>query len=484
MIWRIYHRSRQTTHPHSPSKTIFYFMHAYPISVQHITFAAGPFETHVIAESPKAILGFCLPGDLDQLIPSTTCLPTAMDFYTKEIGRYPYSEYKVVFLPETRSQCTTGVTMSVLSTDLLHPANVIDQGIPTRQTLALALIQQWIGIAIIQRTLSDTWLVHGLALYISSLFLRQLLGNNEYRFRLKRDIERCARLDQGDHWPLCVPGILEPPDASFINLKAPLVLHILDRYIAKSGTSLGLSRVIPRIFLEVAENDDVPPVISTQRFFKTCRQVSGIDLKAFQDQWVYGSGCPQFRVVTNFIRKKFIVEFTVLQDVKANEKRAVPMFEGSLTVRIHEADGAPFEHVVDIKAIKKKAYNLPFNTKYKRTRRSGIGARFKKLLEEQADDDEEDSQPVMTQAFSYPAWDDEDEKARWRVAEWSDEQVEQMLSESGGYEWIRIDPDCEWIATFDFTEKPWNWISQLQSDRDVAAQLEVSLSCSVADSCG
>lgn len=395
-----------------------------------------------------------------------------MDFYTKEIGRYPYSEYKVIFLPETRSQCITGVTMSILSTDLLYPANVIDQGIPTRQTLALALIQQWIGITITQRSLSDTWLVHGLALYMSSLFLRHLLGNNEYRFRLKRDIERCARLDQGDQWPLCVPGTLEPPDNSFINLKAPLVLHILDRYIAKAGTSLGLSRVIPRVFLEVTANDDVPPVISTQKFFKTCAKVASIDLKGFQDQWVYGSGCPHFRISTNFVRKKFIVEFTILQDVRMSEKRAVSNFEGGLTVRIHEADGAPFEHVVDIKS-GRKTYNLPFNTKYKRTRRSGIGARLKRLLEEQADDEEEETQPIATQVFAYPPWDDDEERARWRVADWSDDQVEQMLSESGGYEWIRIDPDCEWIALFDFTEKPWNWISQLQSDRDVAAQLEV-----------
>jgi hypothetical protein len=33
------------------------------------------------------------------------------------------------------------------------------------------------------------------------------------------------------------------------------------------------------------------------------------------------------------------------QTVLAKGKRAVPLFEGSLTVRIHEADGAPFEHV-------------------------------------------------------------------------------------------------------------------------------------------
>jgi transcription initiation factor TFIID subunit 2 len=49
-----------------------------------------------------------------------------------------------------------------------------------------------------------------------------------------------------------------------------------------------------------------------------------------------------------------------------------------------------------------------------------------------------------------------------------------MLGEVGGYEWIRIDPELEWLATFEFVEKPWYWISQLQGDRDVVAQFEAS----------
>lgn len=47
-----------------------------------------------------------------------------------------------------------------------------------------------------------------------------------------------------------------------------------------------------------------------------------------------------------------------------------------------------------------------------------------------------------------------------------------MLGEGGGYEWIRVDPECEWIAIFEFVERPWYWISQLQGDRDVVAQIE------------
>ena len=40
-----------------------------------------------------------------------------------------------------------------------------------------------------------------------------------------------------------------------------------------------------------------------------------------------------------------------------------------MTIRIHEADGTPYEHVLDIRNSFKR-YEVPFNTKYKRVRRN------------------------------------------------------------------------------------------------------------------
>ncbi|WVQ96010.1 hypothetical protein IAU59_003110 [Kwoniella sp. CBS 9459] len=488
----------QVTHPHDPHKVIFYYLQTNPTSVQHISFAAGPFEMHCVSaeESHKPILAFCLPGDLDMLIHSTSWLPKAMAFYT-EMGSYPFTDFKTVFVNTPRTQCATSATLAILSSDLLHPPSVIEQAMEIRQVLSLALIQQWVGVNIIQRTLADTWLVNGLALYIQAQFIRHFLGNNEYRFRLKKDIDRCVQQDQGSQWPLCVPGIIDPPDATttaFINLKAPLVLHMLDRHLAKTGISLGLSQVIPRIFVASLTDELSGNTVSTQYFFRQCRKVSGLDLQTFQDQWIFGSGCPRLIIRTNFVKKKFLVEFGVTQIQPAHQylqgmsekqkkagvwKRPSHFFEGSLTVRIHEADGAPFEHLVDIKT-NQRTFPLPFNTKYKRTRRSGqVAARFNKMQDALAAgdaNDEEDEARLQAAdragVFAYPPWEDEEERRRWRVAEWGEEQADQMMGEGGGYEWIRVDPECEWLAAIEFAEKPWCWVSQLQGDRDVIAQLE------------
>lgn len=485
----------QIEHPHASNKTIFYYLQTNPTSVQHVAFAAGPFDIHQICDAPKPVLAFCLPGFLDETKLSTAFIPSALSFISAEYGSYPFTDYKLVFVESPSNAVSMTSTLTICSTDLLHPTQAFDQAIITRETLSLALVEQWIGVNIIPLTLADTWLINGIALYLRSLLLKHMLGNNEYRFRLKRDIDRCVHMDQGDQWPLCVPGCTEaPPDMDFCNLKAPLVLHLLDRHIAKAGTSLGLPRIIPRIFLSALSDELKGNELSTTGFFRICRKISGLDLSAFQDQWVFGSGCPHFRISTNFIRKKFIVELSVEQlqpavhpeeqDDAQSTKRPTPFFDGSLTIRIHEADGAPFEHLVDIRSAQ-KTFALPFNTKYKRTRRSGlIAARFKRNREDAIADyeaaDESDAQlGQRSEAFAYAPWDNEEERARWRVADWSDEQAEAMMSDMGGYEWLRVDPDFEWLAHIEFQEKPWYWISQLEGDRDVTAQLEAIQNMSI-----
>lgn len=287
------------------------------------------------------MLGFCLPGDEEDMRHSTDFMSRAMSFYSKEFGVYPFSDYKMVFVAEPRVQHALGATMSIFSSDLLHGPEIIDQVYDTRHVLGLAFAQQWIGVNIIPRTLADTWVVQGLAIYIYNLFLRHLQGNNEYRFRLKRAMDKCARTDQGDKYPICMPGTTEI-DNDFINLKSPLVMHILDRHLAKAGTSLGLSRVIPRIFL-AALSDELPGnMISTHGLFRFCRKISGLDLSPFADQWVYGSGCPRMRITTNFIRKKFLVELGVEQFQPATKvkghKRPTPFFEVSRILFISPMD--------------------------------------------------------------------------------------------------------------------------------------------------
>lgn len=289
---------------------------------------------------------FCLPGHEGALSSSIPFLRSAMNFYTTEFGSYPFVSYKVVFVDELPTHRFDSATLSLVSVDLLHWDDAIDQVYETRQALSHALACQWVGINILPKTWSDLWLVNGLSLYISALFLKKLFGNNEYRFRLKKDMDRVVERDDGTMPPICQPSNSEPPDPAdlpFINLKAPLVLYILDRRLGKSGTSLGLSRVLPKVFLTAISGEMPNNALSTHSFLRTCRKVSGVDLRSFVDQWIYGSGCPQFSFLAQFNRKKMAVEIQMRQECPAyliregdplgmTLKKPVPFFEVSISL--------------------------------------------------------------------------------------------------------------------------------------------------------
>jgi transcription initiation factor TFIID subunit 2 len=447
---------------------------------------------------------FCLPGHESMLPVSVSTLRSAMGFYTTEFGSYPFGSYKLVFVEELPTQRFDSSTLSLVTVDLLHGEDSLEQAMETRHALAHALACQWVGINIQPKSWSDTWLVNGLGLYITGLFMRKLLGNNEYRFRLKKDMQRVLESDCGTMPPICQPQIIDPPDPAFlpfVNLKSPLVLHILDRRLGKSGTSLGLSRVLPKIFLSAISGEMPNNTLTTTSFLRTCRKVSGVDLRSFAEQWIYGSGCPAFGFAATFNRKKMAVEITMRQEAPAfkalenNELsrtlfKPVPFFEvswnharkfsilifhqGQMTIRIHEADGTPYEHVLDIRSPFKR-YEVPFNTKYKRVRRN-----TKRYLARQAaaqaaaegDTEAAEAMGMVDMGFGLEVWEKEKERENWKVADWTEED-EQIMS-GATYEWIRMDADFEWIAAIAFDQPDFMWVSQLQRDRDVVAQLEVS----------
>ncbi|KAG8894105.1 hypothetical protein FRB99_001519, partial [Tulasnella sp. 403] len=430
----------QVAHPYNSSKKIFVFTQSVLTSVQHIAFAAGPF--HVLELPVDQPIGevdkdedeestqpqmhmFCLPG-LEPLLNTTTNFyRSAMKFYST-LGSYPFGSFKAVFVDELPTKRFDSATLAIVSNDMLHGEDAIEQIFESRHLLAHALACQWVGINILPKTWSDLWLVNGLGLYITGLFFRQVFGNNEYRFRLKKDIGRIVQLDMGTQPPICQPTVFEPPDAStlsFVNLKAPAVLYILDRHLGKSGTSHGLSRVIPKIFLTAISGDLYGNALSTTSFLRTCRKISGVDPRIFAEQWIYGSGCPHFTFNANFNRKKLVVEFMMRQykRVRRNTKRYISRKAAALAAAAGDQEAA-----------------------------EDIG--------------------LLDEAFGLGLWEDETERTKWRVTDWTEEDEQRMATAT--YEWIRMDADFEWIAEIMFDQPDFMWVSQLQRDKDVVAQIE------------
>lgn len=483
--------------------------------MQHVTFAVGPFHMHVIPANPSgseestfslSMMAFCLPGFEMEVEHSTACLRPAMDFFS-DYGSYPFDSFKVVFVEEPTPQCHVGQTMALASQDLLYPPEIPDQAHVTRPLLTHALAAQWIGIDIIARTWADGWLTTGLAHYMNNQFTRASLGENEYRFKHRLDMEQCFALDQGWQYPLCLPGKLEPPDDTtqqFVTVKAPLVLSMLDRRMKKIGTSLGLSRVIPKIFSDCLSGRVVGNQLTTEYFQRACRGMGKVDMQPFFDQWIHGSGVPRLYVSATGDRKRSVVDMTVVQVCPAYEwvskhephnlqfKKPTRSFEGAFTLRVQEEGDLPIEHTIDLEA-GESLHPLPFTPKLRRWKfRAGRSRGFKLVgLEPRA---EQGDQPATgtpgagTGGVGGGDGEQDPLDVEWKFTDWTDEERSRLLQES--YDWIRFDPDLEWILRVEWqhsleklrelalqgrTEQvpgPMVWAFQLENEKDVVAQKE------------
>ena len=140
-----------------------------------------------------------------------------------------------------------------------------------------------------------------------------------------------------------------------------------------------------------------------------------------------------------------------------------------MTIRIHEADGTPYEHIIEIKDGLTK-FDVPYNTKYKRLKRTRR-QKERALTAVGADFAAEGSEDVLLYSLG-DVLQSEEEIQAWRLADWTKEDEDRMGQES--YEWIRMDADFEWICKMALAMPPYMFVSQLQQDRDVVAQLEVS----------
>lgn len=514
--------SKKEVHPTEPWKKILKFEQLQAVAPQHISIAAGPFERVNLSEyrdieTEEAmgtmsvdVLGYCLPGREPDLRNTCMFIPKvapgvnpiahslaninkALDYIFKEFGQYVFQAFKVCFVDDLAIDTTESASLVICSNRLLFPETVIDPIWPVTRKLTYALAAQWSGVQVVPKDWQDSWVIIGIAYWMTGCFLKTLMGNNEYRFRLKKDAEKICELDIGR--PSLYGTFAVPVDLGslgFIRLKAPVVLTILEKRLWKVSSSMVLHRVVRKTFLSAVAGELKNGLMSTTHFIRVCEKSSHTKLDSFFQQWVFGSGYPRFEVSQRFNKKRMIVEMGIRQ-VQATEtppRRVIadnfysdaqdslrtilpgptqPLFTGPMTIRIHEADGTPYEHVVDIKDGYTKL-DIPYNTKYKRLKRSrrqkeraAAGAGVDISIDAQNDD-------VLLYCLG-DVLQSEEEVDDWRLEDWSKEDEDKMAQES--FEWIRMDADFEWICTLKVGQPDYMFLSQLQQDRDVIAQYEV-----------
>ena len=485
---------KETPHPNNPSKKVVSWSIFNPVCAHHIGWALGCFESLVLSSATEidgeeeikpfeekdttksAVTIYCLPDQLE--LAKNTCIfaNSAVDFYLKEFGSFPFSSYAIVFIKDNIIASNNFAGLSIIDSSLLYPSDIIEPMISSTDLILESIASQWSGINIVPQTFNDIWCTIGIARFMSFQFLKKLMGTNFYRFKIKSMIDEIVEKDLGKK-PLGSQFFRYPIsdlDFSFIRLKAPIVLFILDKRMTKTDKSFGLARVLPKLFLQAMSGDLQNSTVTSQHFQYVCEKVNRNKLESFFKQWIDGVGIPIFRITQKFNKKRGLIEMSIRQTQQQESKKirpdinsfindsisyldnepiihVQPVFTGPLTIRVHEMDGTPYEHIVDIKEGHTKL-DIQYNSKLKR---------LKKMKEE--------SEATPFNKFG-DVLADERLIQKWNFTEWEKLDDETLFNDA--FEWIRVDVDFEWIAKFDIKQPDYMYNSQLMLDRDIEAQFE------------
>ncbi|XP_017782255.1 PREDICTED: transcription initiation factor TFIID subunit 2 [Nicrophorus vespilloides] len=446
----------------------FHYSLTIPTCAPNISLAVGPFEIYVDPYMHE-VTHFCLPQLLPLLKTTTTFMHEAFEFYEETLAnRYPYSCYKQVFVDEVDEDYASYATMSILNTNLLHSAVIIDQVYATRRAMAQAIAEQFFGCFISMQNWSDMWLPKGISQYLCGLYAKKCFGNNEYRDFVRTTLMEVVKYEEEfggivldpSQPPAPLPSSGSAPGSSshaqqvetnfYFSIKnlhtmSPTYIEVLHKksllVMRMLEHRIGLELLL-QVFnkqLSLASNASGQKIgsglwghmlISTNVFSKAIFTVTGKDMKVFIDQWVRTGGHAKFHLTSVFNRKRNTIELEIRQD--ATTQIGIKKYVGPLLVTLQELDGT-FKHNLQIENTVVKS-DITCHSKSRRNKKKKI--------------------PLCT-----------------------GEEVDMDLSamDDSPVLWIRLDPEMTLLRSVVIEQPDYQWQYQLRHERDVTAQMEAIL---------
>ncbi|MCJ7436082.1 MAG: M1 family metallopeptidase, partial [Anaerolineales bacterium] len=189
-------------------------------------------------------------------------------YYSDTFGPYPFEAYGILVIPQDYSFALEDQTLSIFGQDMLDEL-----------IIAHELAHQWFGDSIILKSWEDIWLNEGFATYAEALWIEHSEGK-ESANQYMRDI-----YDEITAYDLSAPGTPRVDElfGESVYYRGGWVLHALRSQVGDEAFFEILHEYYTRYAGKSASTDD---------FIAVADEVSGQDLKAFFDDWLFGNQIP------------------------------------------------------------------------------------------------------------------------------------------------------------------------------------------------
>ncbi|RLN33659.1 transcription initiation factor TFIID subunit 2 [Panicum miliaceum] len=437
-----------------PTKKTYVYKLNTPVSAQWISLVVGPLE--VLPDSNDiSVSHICLSPALSKLQNTIAFFHDAYSCYEDYLATpFPLGLYKQIFLPPEMTVLPTslGASTCIFSSDILHDEKVIDQIIGTRIKLAYALAKQWFGIYTSAEEPNDEWLLDGLAGFLTEIFINRFLGNNEARYRRFKANSTVCESDVSGATALSSPAASSDlygtqtigSYGKVRSLKAVAVLQMLEKQMGPDS--------FRKILQVIVAPNRASRTLSTKELRHLANKVGNLErpfLKEFFPRWVESCGCPVMRLGISYSRKRNMIELAVSRGcttkatpdsdnhTNGDTREGDAGWPGMMSVRVHETDGAYDHPVLPMAGEALQVVEIQCHSKLaaKRVWKSKKSTKF---------DGSDDNIDVSTQ--------------------------ENRASIDSPLQWIRVDPEMEYLAEIHFHQPVQMWINQLEKDKDVISQ--------------
>ena len=258
-----------------PIATWLFVLGVSRFAVQHVDdFEGLAIETWVYPQDRDA-------GFYDFAVPTKA----AMAFYSDMVGPYSYEK-----LANIQSN-SVGGGMEAATAIFYGDRSVTGQRSERwRNVIIHEVAHQWFGNAVTETDWDDVWLSEGFATYFTLLFIEHAYGRDEFVKGLKNSKMRIDKFDLNNPEYRIIHDNLD--DMSKVTTgqtyqKGAWVLHMLRNLVSTDTFWKGIQSYY-------AEYKDLNA--STADFRRHMEEASGMDLKAFFDQWLRRGGQPSLDV--------------------------------------------------------------------------------------------------------------------------------------------------------------------------------------------
>jgi len=250
------------------------------IATYLVSLCIGEYATFSQSYPGVPIENYVYPGHLGAALTDFACIPTALGIFEDRFGDYPWQKYGA-------AECNIFTGYGGMEhQSMTSIGNGLITGYGTYEMIFVhELGHQWFGDCLTPLTWKDVWLSEGFATYSEALYIEGTQGyqamcnyvqSSYHSYYLSWAGSNAYTTYDPSYLMYFTPATYEKP-ASF--------LHMLRLALGDST----FFNIIQTYFTTYHSG-----CVITDDFQDVCEDISGQDLDAYFDAWIYGSGVPSF----------------------------------------------------------------------------------------------------------------------------------------------------------------------------------------------